>query len=135
MRDSLKPGLERIETRLVERDHTIGFLGESMRVYSTPAMVSDVEYACFRLICEHLDENESSLGVHVSMDHLNATPLGESLQVRVRVDALEGRKVYLVAEVNDGLDLVGRGRHVRVIIDRKRYEERLAQRRGQYQNS
>ncbi|HSS63532.1 MAG TPA: hotdog domain-containing protein [Gammaproteobacteria bacterium] len=125
MRSSLKTGLERFERITVDRDRTIAFLGEERRIYSTPAMVSDIEYACYRLIEEHLEPGESSLGVHISVDHLGPTPLGAEIDVRVRVDALEGRKITLGAEVSDAAEPVGRGQHVRFVIDVERHEKRL----------
>lgn len=121
----MKIGVERRERVVVDRERTIGFLGDAKRVYSTPAMVNDIEYACYRLIQEHLDAGESSLGVHVSVDHLGPTPLGAEVTVTVRVSAVEGRKVSLDAEVNDAAEQVGRGRHVRFVIDLARHEKRL----------
>ncbi len=125
MKPGLTEGVERRERVVVDRDRTIAFLGDAKRVYSTPAMVSDIEYACYRLIQEHLDAGESSLGVHVSVDHLGPTPLGAEVTVTVRVSAVEGRKVSLDAEVNDAAERVGRGRHVRIVIDVARHEMRL----------
>ncbi len=109
----------------VDRDRTIAFLGEDRRVYSTPAMVSDIEYACYRLINEHLEPSESSLGIHVSVDHLGPTPMGAEVTVRARVAAVEGKKVTFEAEVSDAAELVGRGQHVRFVIDVERHEKRL----------
>ena len=125
MKPGLRKGVERSERVVVDRERTIGFLGDAKRVYSTPAMVSDIEYACYRLIQEHLDAGESSLGVHVSVDHLGPTPLGAEVTVTVRVSAVEGPKVSLDAEVNDAAEQVGRGRHVRFVIDVARHERRL----------
>jgi len=125
MHSSLKAGVERSERITVERERTIAFLGEDKRVYSTPAMVSDVEYACYRLIEAHLEPGESSLGIHVAVDHLGPTPLGAEVTVRVRVSAIEERKVTLEAEVSDAAEIVGRGRHVRFVIDVARHEKRL----------
>jgi predicted thioesterase len=125
VQQDLIAGLERRERITVDQGRTITFLGEEMRVYSTPAMVSDIEYACYRLIEEHLDPGESSLGIHVSVDHLGPTPLGAEVTVMVRVSQLEGRKVTLDAEVSDAAELVGRGRHLRFVIDVERHEKRL----------
>ncbi len=114
-----------MERLTVDRDRTIAFLGEDRRVYSTPAMVSDIEYACYRLINEHLEPSESSLGIHVSVDHLGPTPMGAEVTVRARVAAVEGKKVTFEAEVSDAAELVGRGQHVRFVIDVERHEKRL----------
>lgn len=125
MKTSMSVGRERSETVTVDEPRTIEFLGESMRVYSTPAMVSDIEYACLRLIEPHLDEGESSVGVRVSVDHLAAALLGERVEVAVAVKSVEGRKITLEAEVRDAMELIGRGQHVRFVIDLPRQAERL----------
>lgn len=125
MRTTLTAGTSRRERVSIDGPRTIGFLGEELRIYGTPSMVGDVEYACLRLIGEHLDEGESSVGIHVEMDHLAATPLGQAVEIEVKVESVEGRKVTLEAEVRDALETVGRGRHVRFIIDVARQAERL----------
>jgi len=131
MRSTLEPGTSRTERITIDRDRTIGFLGEEMRLYSTPSMVRDVEYTCLRLIEGHLDEGESSVGIHVALDHLAATPLGQWVDVEVTVSELDGRKVTLLASVRDAVEEVGRGEHVRFVIDvekhRKRLRKKLAQ--------
>lgn len=132
MKATLRPGVERTEEITVDKSRVIEFLGQDMRVYSTPSMVNDVEYACYRLIQSHLDDGESSVGVQVSMDHLGATPLGEQIRILVGVDAVEGRKVFLHCEVRDALECVGRGRHVRFVIDTARHAERLSEKFGAF---
>jgi fluoroacetyl-CoA thioesterase len=125
----LKPGATATERILVERDRTIAFMGESARVYSTPAMVSDVEYACLRLIQKHLGAAQSSVGMHVSVDHLAPTPLGCEVQVSVTVTAVDGRKVTMDAEVRDAVETVGSGVHVRYVVDVPRQARRVEEKR------
>ena len=131
MKTSLAAGIRRIEHADVDASNTIDFLGDDLRVYSTPSMVHDVEYACWRLIGEHLDPGETSLGVHVSVDHLGATPIGHRVEVAVAVQSIEGRKVTLQAEVRDAADVVGRGTHVRVVTEVERLRSRVGSKREQ----
>lgn len=125
MRPTLEPGTSRTERITIDRDRTIGFLGEEMRLYSTPSMVRDVEYTCLRLIQEHLDEGESSVGIHIALDHLAATPLGQWVDVEVTVSQVDGRKVTMLAKVRDAVEEVGRGEHVRFVIDVEKHRTRL----------
>ena len=122
MKSSLVAGIRRVEHANVDETNTIGFLGEALRVYSTPSMVHDIEYACWRLMDAHLDPGETSLGVHVAVDHLGATPIGHRVEIAVTVKSVGGRKVVLDAEVRDASEVVGRGTHVRVVtrVDRLR---------------
>lgn len=130
MKPSLQPGVSRREPIAVDRDRTISFLGEELRVYSTPSMVADIEYATLRLVAEHLDEGESSVGMHIAVDHLGATPLGEAVEVVVTLKEVDGRKVTVEAEVRDALEVVGRGRHTRFVIDLVKQGERLRKKRS-----
>ncbi|HXV61974.1 MAG TPA: hotdog domain-containing protein [Vicinamibacteria bacterium] len=132
MKPTLAPGITRHERIPVDRDRTISFLGEDLRLYSTPSMVRDIEYTALRLIQEHLDEGESSVGVHIEVDHLAATPLGQEVVVEVAVVAVEGRKISLEATVRDAVEEVGRGRHVRFVIDVARHAKRLREKLAKF---
>ena len=129
MKKSLVAGIRRVEHASVDESNTIDFLGEALRVYSTPSMVHDVEYACWRLIGEHLDPGETSLGVHVAVDHIGATPIGHRVEIAVAVQSVEGRKVTLEAEVRDAVEVVGRGTHVRVVTEVGRLRPRVGAKR------
>ena len=129
MKTSLVAGIRRVEHAVADESSTIDFLGEALRVYSTPSMVHDVEYACWRLIGEHLDPGETSLGVHVAMDHLGATPIGHRVEIAVTVRSVDGRKVTLDAEVRDAAEVVGRGTHVRVVTQVRRLRPRVGSKR------
>ena len=135
MKPSLAAGLRRTERIEIDRSRTIGFLGDEMRVYSTPSMVGDVEYATLRLIQEHLDEGESSLGIRIAVDHLAPTPLGEWVEIHLEVRSIEGRKVRVEAEVRDAIEVVGRAEHVRFVIDVKKHAERLKAKAAQFVKS
>ena len=129
MKTSLVAGIRRVEHADVDESSTIGFLGEGLRVYSTPSMVHDIEYACWRLIGEHLDPGEASLGVRVAVDHLGATPVGHRVEIAVAVRSVDGRKVTLDAEVRDAAEVVGRGTHVRVVTEVDRLRPRVESKR------
>jgi predicted thioesterase len=125
MEPKLHTGMTTSEHIRVDNDRCIAFMGEAARVYSTPSMVSDVEYACLRLIQKHLAKEQSSVGMHVSIDHLAPTPVGCEVEIRVTVSAVEGRKITLDARVRDAVELVGSGVHVRYVIDVDRQTRRL----------
>ena len=54
MKDSLKAGLETKRRYIIDRDRTISFMGEELRVYATPWMARDIEETCRLLIMEHM---------------------------------------------------------------------------------
>lgn len=129
MKDTLRPGIAGERAWTVDTERTIGFMGDDLRVYATPYMVRDIEETARLVVGDHLDDGEETVGAHVSVDHLGATLLGMTAAVSVKVTEVDGRRVTLEAEVHDGLDLVGRARHVRFVIDRDRQRERLEKKR------
>ena len=126
---NLKTGVTATEHIHVEGDRSIAFMGEAARVYSTPSMVNDVEYACLRLIQKHLPVEQSSVGMHVSIDHLAPTPVGGEVKIEVTVSAVDGRKVTLDARVSDALEVLGTGVHVRYVVDVARQIRRVEEKR------
>ncbi len=127
MKDTLCPGLRETRRIAVDETRAIDFMGEVLRVYATPWMVSDMEYACRDLILRHLDEGEDSVGVHVAVERLAPTPLGEWVDIAVAVNAVDGRRVTLDFETRDAAEMVGRGSHTRFIVDTAMAERRLSE--------
>lgn len=130
MKDTLKPGLATTRRFDIDRDSTIGFMGEALRVYGTPAMLRDIEIACLEMIKQHLDEGEETVGARVELDHLGATLLGSWVEVKAEIVEIDRRRIVLEVEVNDPIDLVGKARHTRFVIERDRQAERLEAKRA-----
>ena len=126
MKDTLAPGLAGTKRHDIDEARTIDFMGEALRVYSTPSMLRDVEHTCRDLILPHLDEGEDTVGVRVELDHLGATLLGSWVEVSARVAGVEGPRVDLEVEVRDELgETVGRARHGRFVVETERQRRRL----------
>jgi fluoroacetyl-CoA thioesterase len=125
MKPSLRPGLSRVNRITIDRERTIGFMGEQARTYATPAMIRDIEYTCRDLIVEHADPGEDSVGMEVAVKHLAPTLMGMTVEIAVRVIAVDGRKVSFEATVKDELDQVGVGTHTRFVVEKAKTFERL----------
>ena len=130
MKDSLTAGLERTQEFEIDTDRTIAFMGDELRVYATPYMVRDIEETSRLLIQEHLDDGEETVGAHVSVDHLGASLLGMISTVTSKITEVDGQRVMLEVAVHDGMDLVGKAKHVRFVIDRDRQKVRLEKKRA-----
>jgi fluoroacetyl-CoA thioesterase len=125
MKASLQPGVSRASRITVGRERTIGFMGVDGRVYATPWMIGDIEYTSRDLILAHADAGEDSVGVEVAVRHLAPTLPGATVEITVRVTAVEGRKVSFDVAARDELDEVSRGTHTRFVVDTAKTIERL----------
>jgi fluoroacetyl-CoA thioesterase len=127
---SLAAGLAFSRQVLIDEERCISFMGRENMVYATPRMVSDVEYACRDFLLAHLDAGEDSVGAHVSIDHLGATPHGVAVSIEARIVKVDKRRVSFEYSVKDPLEEVGRGSHVRFIVDTAKSRERIAAKRA-----
>jgi predicted thioesterase len=129
VKDSIRTGLVASKSVEVDESRCIGFMGREAAVYATPRMVNDVEYACRDMLLEHLEEGEDSVGAHVSIDHLAPTPMGMKVRIEVKIVEVDRRKVVFEFSVKD-IEDVGRGRHVRYVVEKAKRRERLAAKRA-----
>jgi len=130
MKTTLKPGLSFTKSLTIDEARCIGFMAKEGMVYATPKMVSDVEYACRDWLLGHLDPGEDSVGAHVSIDHLAATPLGLEVSMQVSISEIDRRKITFAFSVKDPVEECGRGTHVRFVVETAKTRERLAAKRA-----
>ena len=125
MKETLRPGVSRTNKFTIDKERTIGFMGEEGRVYSTPNLVRDIEHTCRDLILEHGDAGEDSVGIEVSLRHLAPTLPGMMAEITVTVSAVEGRKVTFDVAAKDNLEAISAGTHSRFVVDKAKTVERL----------
>jgi predicted thioesterase len=125
MKDSLRADVSSSRRFVVDKERTIGFMGEEGRVYATPYLVRDIEQTCRDLLMTHADSNEDSVGMEVSIRHLAPTLPGMEVEITAKVIAVDGRKVSFQVSARDDLDLIGEGSHTRFVVDVAKTLERL----------
>jgi len=125
MKASLRPGVTYSRRLIVEREQTIGFMGEEGRVYGTPYLVRDIEHTCRDLLLEHADPSEDSVGMEIAVKHLAPTLLGMAVEISLTVTAVEGRKVSFDVSAKDELEPICTGTHTRFVVDVGKTIERL----------
>lgn len=125
MQEMLATGTSRTVTIGVDRDRTIGFMGDDCRVYATPSLVRDIEQACRDLIFEQTPEGEDSVGFQVDITHLAPTLLGMTASITVTVSEFDGRKAVFDITASDSLEQICRGSHVRFVVNVDKTRQRL----------
>ncbi len=125
MKESLRPGVSKTARIEVDRDRTIGFMGEEGRVYGTPYLVRDIEMTCRELLLDHCDAGEDSVGTDINIKHLAPTLLGMTVEITATVAAVDGRKVAFEVLAKDASDQICTGTHGRFVVDTTKTIERL----------
>jgi predicted thioesterase len=125
MSENLKPGLTSTRRYDIDTARTIAFMGEDSRVYSTPALLYDIEVVCRDLLLEHIEAGKDSVGTRVELDHVGATLLGMWIEITVTVSEVNGAAVSFEFTARDALEEVARGKHNRFIVGVDKTVQRL----------
>lgn len=95
-------------------------------VLATPVMVSLMEEAALAAVEALLPSGMQSLGTRIDISHVAATPIG--MRVRATAELLEvhRRRLIFAVRAEDDEELIGEGRHDRVIVDAGSFVGRIA---------
>jgi fluoroacetyl-CoA thioesterase len=99
-------------------------------VLATPVMIMIMENAALNAIKPYLDAGESALGTRVDVRHLAATPVGRRVKGEAEVTNVDGRRIEFTIQATDGTEVIGTGSHERMIIDLRKFAERLQSKSG-----
>jgi fluoroacetyl-CoA thioesterase len=135
MKDTLNPGLTYQFRFAIPISKTVPQLyresllfQEMPEVLATGYLVGLMEWACIEAIRPHLDwPREQSLGTMVNFTHTAATPPGLTVTIDVRLDRVEGRRLYFSLSAHDGVEKISEGTHERVVIDAGRFTAKVAE--------
>lgn len=95
-------------------------------VLATGFMVGLCEWACIKAINPHIDwPATQTLGTHVNLSHLAATPPGLSVTVKVKLLSQAGRKLTFAISAHGGIDTITEGTHERMIVEAARFNDKL----------
>ena len=122
----LKPGLVGSAELTVGEEHTAPRVGSGkVHVLATPVMINLFEAAALAA-CEHLlPSGYQSLGTLLDVRHIAATPVGMRVVATAEVTAVEGRAIRFRLEARDERELIGDGRHERVVVNVAKFDQRV----------
>jgi fluoroacetyl-CoA thioesterase len=135
MKDTLKPGLKYEHKFLVPSSKTVPALYPEAEeflampeVFATGFMVGLLEWACIKCVNPHIDwPIEQTVGTHVNVSHLAATPPGLEVTATVELIEVDGKKLVFSVEAHDGVDVISKGRHERFVINKERFDAKLGE--------
>ncbi len=127
----LPPGLTGTAELVVGDQHTAPRVGSGrIRVLATPVMINLIEAAALAAVEQSLPEHHQSLGTHLDITHIAATPVGMRVRATAEVLRVEGRTVYFRVFAEDERERIGEGTHERVVVNVERFDERVRKKAG-----
>jgi fluoroacetyl-CoA thioesterase len=110
----------------VGEEHTAPSIGSGkVRVLATPVMINLIEAAALDAVEHLLLAGYQSLGTHLNVRHVAATPVGMRVTATAEVVRVEGRTVDFRVEARDERELIGDGTHQRVVVNVSKFDQRV----------
>lgn len=127
LKTGIKGRLEETVTRELSAEH----LGSgSVAVFATPMMVALIERTCRLSVKPYLEEGQETVGTHVDVSHISATPVGMQVWCCSELVEIDRRRLTFKVSVYDGNGLVGEGTHERFVIDEERFLRKAESKKG-----
>jgi predicted thioesterase len=122
----LPAGLTGTAEMVVGEQHTAPRVGSGrIRVLATPVMINLIEAAALAAVEQSLPEHHQSLGTHLDITHVAATPVGMKVRATAEVIRIDGRTIYFRVRAEDEKELIGEGTHERVVVNVERFDKRV----------
>ena len=123
----LKPGLVGNAKKIVGEEHTAASVGSGrVGVLATPVMINLMEAAALKAIEAHLPHGRQSLGTHLDVSHIAATPVGMRVTATAELVKMEGRHLEFKVRARDEMEEIGSGTHQRVVVNVEKFAARVA---------
>jgi predicted thioesterase len=114
MQESLTVGLAGAANYLVTEDMSPPHL--PVKVLSTPDMIRLIEQTCLLAAQDHLDANETTVGIHVCVSHSASVDAGDSIDVACELTEIDRRRLVFTTRVTSGDKTVSEGTHQRFVV-------------------
>lgn len=124
--DKIEPGLTGHAEMVVGTSDTAPRIGSGhIAVLATPKMITLIEEAALAAVEHLLPEGKQSLGTHLDVTHIAATPVGMTVKAEAKLIEVQGRKLLFAVEARDEMDLIGEGKHERIVVTGASFQKRV----------
>ena len=122
----LKTGLKNSVDIIVTDDLSAKNMGSgSLCVLATPALIAGMENVCMNCVRPFLEDGFTTVGTKVNIDHLAATPLGDTVTYSCELIEIDRRRLVFAVQAFDSKGKTGEGTHERFIVDAERFMSKL----------
>ncbi len=105
-----------------DENNTAAAVGSgSLRVFSTPALLTLMELCAAECVLPHIEEGQSTVGTRVELKHIAATPVGMTVRCECSLIEIDRRRLVFDIKAYDERELVGECTHERFIVNNDKF--------------
>lgn len=98
----------------------------SLRVYATPMMCALMEEAACAAIESYLEDDETTVGTYLELQHTSATPEGMAVSAEAEIIGVSGREITYTITAKDTAGVIGTCTHKRVLVGSERFMQKVS---------
>lgn len=118
----LEIGIKHTKETVCDENNTAEAVGSgSLKVFSTPALLTLMELCAAELACAHLEEGQSTVGTTVELKHIAATPIGMKVRCEAELTEIDRRRLCFDIKAYDERELIGECKHERFIVNNEKF--------------
>ena len=122
----LEIGMTFTSSTVVSQANCAATMGSGdLEVFATPAMVALMENAAMNAVASALPQGSTTVGAEMNTTHIKPSAIGATVQATATLTAVDGRKLVFAVEARDEVCTIGKGTHVRFIVDKERFLAKL----------
>lgn len=131
MKFNVKEGMEgKVEMVVEDEDTALQFGSGGVEVFATPMMIGLMENASLKAVDEFLPEGYGTVGTHLDVKHLGATPVGMKVWATAKLIEIDRKALTFHVEAFDEVEKIGEGTHKRFIIEVEKFLEKSKKKNG-----
>ena len=124
--ERLQAGLKGMVELTVGEEHTAPHVGSGrVRVLATPIMINLMEAAALQAVEGFLPEGHQTVGIHLDVTHVAATPVGMRVKAHAELTRVDQRTLYFRVHAEDQKERIGEGAHERIVINLAKFDLRM----------
>ena len=124
--DKLQTGLTGQAEMIVGTRDTAPRVGSGkIEVLATPVMINLIEEAALDAVEKALEPGQQTLGIHLDVSHVAATPTGMKVRATAELVGIKGRTLSFAVRAEDEAELIGEGTHQRVVVTAERFSQKI----------
>lgn len=123
---ALSEGYELKKVFRVHSDDTAKAVGSGgLNVLATPTLAVWVEEAAYSLLQLNINEELTSVGVKLNINHIAPTPESMKVTLKITVKEIDRQRYVFEFSASDSVQLVATGIHERVVVNKRKFMKKV----------
>lgn len=102
-----------------------------LEVLATPILACWVENTAFELLELNLDDESTSVGGKIDLNHISPTPIGLKISIELTLEEIDRSRYVFSFKAFDAVQEVGNGIHERFVVNKEKFVVKVLKKKNE----